>query len=148
MKLIARGLMICLGILLLISIRAYEQSLFYDPLIRYFKGDYQTAILPEVNTFQLILHTTYRYLLNTACSLLVLYGVFNNREILRFSAVVYGILWVVLIGLYYGLWCVMEGNNTLITFFFYIRRFLIQPLLLLLLLPAFYFYKKKDLHQQ
>lgn len=147
MKLIVRVLIVCVGIGLLIGIRAYEQTLFMDPLIHYFKGEYHTAILPQVNTFQLIVDTTYRYLLNTICSLLILYGVFNNREVLRFSALIYGFLWVVLIGLYFTLWNLMEGNNLLITFFFYIRRFLIQPILLLLLLPAFYLYKKKELRQ-
>ena len=44
------GLLLFL-ILLLIGIRAGESTFFYDPLLAYFKGDFQTH--PKVGLFQL-----------------------------------------------------------------------------------------------
>lgn len=123
---------------LLVAIRAFEDDLFYDPLIHFFKTDHSTQPLPSLDVAKLLGHTAFRFLLNTLISLGIIWFVFKSKEIVKMSALLYIILFCILFILFYAL-IVMEAGSHLPLF--YVRRFLIQPLLLLLLLPAFYFQK-------
>ena len=139
LKVIFIGILFCV----LTSIRFFELQLFYDPLIEFFHGNYLNGITPEFEFWKLVLHTTFRFLLNTSISLLILYIAFKDLGILKFSAVLYGILLVVLMLVF----CIMlSQSDTMENFMplFYVRRFLIQPILIILLLPAFYYYKKQQ----
>jgi len=45
-----------LGLITLLAvIRAYEETLFYDPFIAYFKSDYLSVTLPKYDNFRLFL---------------------------------------------------------------------------------------------
>ena len=57
-----------LFVVALVLIRAYEDSLFYDPFLDYFKGDYYNLPIPEIDNLQLIFGFFFRYFLNTALS--------------------------------------------------------------------------------
>ena len=124
-------------IILLILVRVFENSLFYDPFIYYFKHSSSEPLLPEFETFKLLFHILYRYILNAAISFSILYVVFKNRSILKFSFLFYGIAFVVLALIFVLLISNLSKDSTLL--FFYIRRFLIQPIFILLLVPAFYY---------
>ena len=137
----ARILAAFLFMLGLVAVRLYENNLFYDPLLRFFETDHTIATkLPEMNRGRLIGFTVLRYLINTLLSLGVLWVVFQNRDVIVLSSVLYGIAFVVLGILFVWMLSISENGNyrTL----FYIRRFLIQPIFLLVLLPAFYFQKR------
>jgi exosortase F-associated protein len=82
-----------------------------------------------------------RYTLNSALSLGIIYIFFKDKNIVKFSTLIYGLALMVLIPLF--LYFVINPQKEDYYIFFNIRRFLIQPLLLLLLLPAFYYYKLK-----
>lgn len=127
---------------LLILVRFLEAELFYDPLLYFFKQDYLNQKVPDVEFGKLLLHTSYRYLLNTAISLLILWAAFRDRDVIKFSVVLYAFAFLILLP-WMG-WLVAnatpESNYNIL---FYVRRFLIQPLFVLLLLPAFYYHKKK-----
>lgn len=126
----------------LLLIRAFEDTLFYDPLLDYFKGDYKTMPLPEMDMLRLQLGVFFRFLLNTIISILIIWIVFWDKEILKLSLVLYGLLFVVLFAaLSVIIYTADGGSNQFLLF--YVRRFLIQPLFLLILLPAFYFQKYK-----
>ncbi|RLD60279.1 MAG: exosortase F system-associated protein [Bacteroidetes bacterium] len=125
---------------LLVLIRYFENSLFYDPLISFFKSDYSSTKIPEVNTVSLFANIAFRFIINTIISLLILWVAFNDKGIIKLSSFLYAILFVVLIVAFYFLFFNSETKSFLPLF--YVRRFLIQPLFLLILLPAFYFQKK------
>lgn len=125
---------------LLVLIRVFENSLFYDPFLMFFKNDYLYIDSPRREVFKLTAFTGLRFLMNTLISLGILYVLFRDKGIVRFSAIVYGISFLVLIALY--LYFVINPRQEDYYLFFNIRRFLIQPLLLLLLIPAFYYYKQ------
>ncbi len=125
---------------LLVLIRVFENSLFYDPFLMFFKNDYLYIDSPRREVFKLTAFTSLRFLMNTLISLGILYVLFRDKGIVRFSAIVYGISFLVLIALY--LYFVINPRQEDYYLFFNIRRFLIQPLLLLLLIPAFYYYKQ------
>lgn len=130
-------------VLLLVLVRAYEDLLFYDPLLEFFKGHYKTQPLPELDIPALLLETTIRFGLNTLFSLAILWFVFMDMEIIKLSAVLYSLFFVLLTLVFWILVQTSEGTDTHFALF-YVRRFLIQPLFLFLLLPAFYFQKRKS----
>ncbi|MCI4441910.1 MAG: exosortase F system-associated protein [Lentimicrobium sp.] len=128
-------------ILLLVLIRAYEDSLFYDPFLNYFKTDYYNLPLPEINSLQLFFGLLFRYFLNTSISLAIIYVLFKDVEAVKFASVLYLIFFVILIIIFFFvLFYIGETNKMAL---FYVRRFIIQPLFLLLFLPAFYYQKQK-----
>lgn len=127
---------------MLLLIRGYEDVLFYDPLLDYFKGDYKNLPLPDMDVVMLQLGVGFRYVLNTAISLGILWLIFKDVEIIKLSAVLYVALFVLLLMAFNFIIYTSEGVENQLTLF-YVRRFLIQPVFLLVLLPAFYFQKKK-----
>lgn len=126
---------------LLILIRTFENELFYDPYLNFFENDYLYIDNPRREVFKLTLFTTLRYVLNSIISLGIIFMFFSDKNIVKFSAFIYTVAFVILISLF--LYFVINPNQEDYYIFFNIRRFLIQPLLLLLLLPAFYYYKLK-----
>jgi exosortase F-associated protein len=132
--------LVVLGILLVL-IRFFEDSLFYDPYLTFFQNDYLYLDSPRREVIKLVAFTTLRYVLNSVISLGILYVVFKDKSIIKFSAIIYGIAFSVLILLF--LYFIANPKQEEYYLFFNIRRFLIQPLLLILLLPAFYYNKIK-----
>ncbi|MEO6348906.1 MAG: exosortase F system-associated protein [Aquaticitalea sp.] len=125
----------------LIFIRAFENELFYDPYLTFFQNDYLYIDNPRREIFKLVMFTILRYALNSGISLGIIYLFFKDKNIVKFSALIYGVAFVILI--IFFLYFVINPSQADYYIFFNIRRFLIQPLLLLLLLPAFYYYKLK-----
>lgn len=134
------ALLVLFGFLILI--RTFENELFYDPYLSFFKNDYLYIDNPRRELFKLTMFTTLRYVLNSSISLGIIYLFFKDRNIIKFSALIYGFAFVVFILLF--LYFVIRPDQEDYYLFFNVRRFLIQPLLLLLLLPAFYYYKLKQ----
>jgi len=126
---------------LLVLIRVFEDSLFYDPYLQFFQNDYLYIDSPRREILKLVLNTTLRFVLNTVISLGILYAFFKDKDIIRFSSITYGISFIILICFY--LYFVINPRQEDYYLFFNIRRFLIQPLGILILLPAFYYYKLK-----
>jgi len=127
---------------LLALVRWFEKELFYDPYLLFFQNDYLYIDSPRREVLKLVAFTSLRFLINTIISLSILYLFFKDRNVLKFSVLVYVVSFVILTGLY--LYFVLEPKQENYYLFFNIRRFLIQPLLLLLLLPAFYYQKIKS----
>lgn len=129
-------------VILLVLVRAYEDELFYDPFLNFFKGDYHNLAVPETDSFKLFLGLLFRYFLNSTISLAIIYVLFKDVDAVKFTFVLYLAFFVVLvIALFIVLYFFDEPNKTAL---FYIRRFLIQPIFLLLFLPAFYYQKRFD----
>lgn len=134
------GLLILFGLLVLV--RLFEAELFYDPLLSFFKQDYLNQKVPDVEFGKLLLHTSYRYLINTVISLLILWVAFWDRDVIKFSMVLYALAFIVLLP--WMAWLIVNATpQSNYNILFYVRRFLIQPIILLLLLPAFYYHRQK-----
>lgn len=130
-----------IGFGLLVLIRFFENELFYDPYLEFFKNDYLYANSPKVEVFKLIIFTVFRYVLNTLISLAILFVVFKDKSIIKFSAIIYSVVFVLLMIAY--LYFVLNPKQETYYIFFNVRRFLIQPIFVILLLPAFYYHKLK-----
>lgn len=127
---------------LLAAIRFFEDQLFYDPYLLFFESDYLYMDNPRREVFKLTAFTTLRYVLNTLISLGILYVFFRDKNIVKFSAIIYAIAYIILLALF--LYFVLNPKQEDYYLFFNIRRFLIQPIILLLLLPAFYYNKQRQ----
>jgi exosortase F-associated protein len=127
-------------VVLLVLIRAYEDTLFYDPLLHFFKTDYYSLALPEINKLQLFFGLLFRYFLNTIISLGIIYIIFQDTEAIQFASLLYLVFFVTLIVAFFVVLSYFGEANKMALF--YLRRFLIQPLFLLLFLPAFYYQKQ------
>ena len=126
---------------MLVLIRVFENELFYDPYLTFFQNDYLYIDSPRREVFKLSAFTSLRYWLNTVISLGILYVVFKDKSMIKFSTLIYLFSFVVLILIY--LYFVVNPKQEHYYLFFNMRRFLIQPIILLVLLPAFYYYKLK-----
>ncbi|TBV27730.1 MULTISPECIES: exosortase F system-associated membrane protein [Flavobacteriaceae] len=130
-------LMVLFGLLVLI--RVFENELFYDPYLLFFKNDYLYMDYPRREILKLTLFTTLRYVLNGVVSLAIIYLFFKDKSIVKFSVIVYTVAYLILILIF--LYFVINPRQEDYYLFFNFRRFLIQPVILLLLIPAFYYYK-------
>ncbi|TDY14111.1 exosortase F-associated protein [Meridianimaribacter flavus] len=124
---------------LLVLIRVFENELFYDPYLLFFKNDYLYMDYPRREILKLTLFTTLRYVLNGVVSLAIIYLFFKDKSIVKFSVIVYTVAYLILILIF--LYFVINPRQEDYYLFFNFRRFLIQPVILLLLIPAFYYYK-------
>lgn len=127
---------------MLVLIRVFENELFYDPYLLFFRNDYLYMDFPRREILKLTLFTTLRYVLNSVISLWIIYLFFKDRSILKFSGIIYVVAYGLLMVVF--LYFVINPRQEDYYLFFNFRRFLIQPMLLLLLLPAFYYYKLKQ----
>lgn len=126
-------------LLLLISVRFFEKELFYDPFLLFFKSsDYQNKSMPEFETIKLSLNITFRYFLNSLFSIGIIYLLFRENNLLKFTTLLFVALFFILIGLFLLL---TKGKSPDYLALFYVRRFLIQPLFLILFIPALYYNK-------
>lgn len=144
MKKVLKILAVLILVGLLVCIRAFEDMLFYDPLLEFFKVDYKTLPLPEMENFALLTNIALRFFINTLISLAILWVVFRDKEIIKISLVLYVLLFIALFSAFIFIVFTSEGTSSHLLLF-YVRRFLIQPLFLLILLPAFYFQKFKNI---
>ncbi|MFB3390136.1 exosortase F system-associated protein [Flavobacterium sp. LAR06] len=122
---------LCFGL-----IRTFENQLFYDPFLEYFELDFKNLPFPQVDVFKLFCGLFLRYFLNTILSLILIYALFRDGEILKFSTFLYLFFLVILFVLFFVILNYFPDANWLL---FYVRRFIIQPIFVLLFIPAFYY---------
>jgi exosortase F-associated protein len=132
---------ITLLIVLLALVRGFENQLFYDPFLEYFKKDFNSLALPFYDVTQLFLGLLFRYTINMVLSLAILYVIFKEIEMIQFTSILYGFFFLVLMIAFF---MVLTYGGEYKEALFYIRRFLIQPIFLILFIPAFYYQKKGD----
>ena len=126
---------------LLVLVRTFENELFYDPFLNYFKKE-NTSVYPEIKSFNLFLSLFFRYFLNAIISVGILFVVFKDLNFVQFSAILYFIFFALLIISFYIALNFFDESQKMMLF--YIRRFIIQPIFILLFIPAFYFQKKAE----
>jgi len=129
-------------VLLLAVVRGFEETLFYDPFALYFKGDYLNLAFPKYDAAHLFWSMGFRYWLNSAISLFIIYILFSDWALTKFAGILYLIFFIVLLAVFFLLLRYSDAGDNFVLF--YVRRFLIQPLLLLLFVPAFYYQKRID----
>ncbi len=123
-------------LILLVLVRVFQEQLFYDPLVSFFRKE--EKILPPLDTIKLFLGLLLRYSVNTAISVGILYILFKDKSLIKVVALLYAGLFVILSAAFF---IVLSADDPNLLVLFYIRRFIIQPLFLFLFLPALYYQK-------
>ncbi len=124
----------------LIAIRAFEDTLFYDPLRDYYKLNYNNLPLPKIDIIKLFFSLGFRFYLNSIISLGLLRLIFNDAKIIKFSIFLYSVFGIILMVSFF--FVLLKFGETNKMNLFYIRRFIIQPIFIMLFIPAFYYQKK------
>lgn len=137
MKNLSNIIVFIISIFAFACIRFYENEIFYDPLILFFDGKFQLKSFPDLDVFLYNLNLLFRYSLNTTISLILIWVSFKNKGYIKFSVLLYVILFVICVILFWVVAHDIDAQSYMVLF--YIRRFLIQPILVIVLLPAFYF---------
>lgn len=141
MKFKIKYLLIFLLVLILVATRFFEEKLFYDPLLSFFKEDFVNANFPKFDSIQHLWSIAFRFWLNSVVSLGILYLIFSKKSLIKLSFLMYFFVFLVCLSLYYHF--IVTEFQWGFTAGFYIRRILIQPILLLLLIPAFWYTEKE-----
>lgn len=128
------------GIAGIVSVRIFEDSLFYDPFLNYFHDATKNAKFPDFEWTRLILGHLFRFVLNLISSCIIIHFIFKNKNWTIQGAILITIIFAITFPIY--LYCVSDRFETGYLFSFYIRRFVIQPLILLLIIPLFYYRKQ------
>ncbi len=137
-KIIWIALLVCV----LAFIRFFETQLFYDPLIEFYKSDYLHHTIPQFNSEKLLLNVFFRYHLNSAISLIILYVSFFDKNILKFSVYLFVFFFIICVSIFtYMILNIVDEHFLAL---FYVRRFLIHPIFVLILMPAFYYYRRRN----
>lgn len=126
---------------LLVSVRAFENDWFYDPFINYFQSEFLHLKYPNYNEALLFINWIFRYFLNSVFSIAIIFLIFQEMQMVKFSALLLTVFLIfLLLGMFVLLHCFDEEQKMIL---FYVRRFLIQPLFLILFIPAFFYQKMK-----
>ncbi len=134
--------LILVGIAGIISVRIFEDSLFYDPFLNYFHEGTKNAVFPDFEWGKLAISHIFRFALNLLFSCLIIHFIFKNKEWTIQGAILITIVFLITFPIY--LYCVSDHFEIGYLFSFYMRRFVIQPLILLLVIPLFYYRKQLE----
>ena len=120
-KALSKIIFVSIAVLGFALIRNFEDALFYDPFLNFFKGAYTSKAIPEVLEWKLYLSLLFRYVLNTLLSLFIIYVLFKNKEHIKLATILYVIFFVILKLLFIVM---MNFFSDKVMAVFYIRRFI------------------------
>ncbi len=131
---------VLIGFLGLVLVRFFEDQLFYDPFLDYFRNENFHIAFPKFIWGKLIFSNIFRFILNLFFSCIVIQFLFKNKSWTIQGALLIFIVFIITFPLY--LYCIYDEFRVGNLFSFYVRRFVIQPVILLLIIPLFYYRKK------
>ncbi|WBV55494.1 exosortase F system-associated protein [Chryseobacterium daecheongense] len=134
---ILNWVLVILGVAGLMSVRVFENKIFYDPFLEYFHKADKTIAFPAFDWGKLILGHVLRFLLNLFFSCLIIHFLFKNKTWTLQGGVLITIIFLITFPIY--LYCIHDRFEVGYLFSFYMRRFVIQPLIILLVVPMFYY---------
>ncbi|OCK50543.1 exosortase F system-associated protein [Chryseobacterium sp. CBo1] len=133
-------ILVLLGVAGLVSVRIFEDRIFYDPFLNYFHEADKQAAYPDFELGRLIISHLFRFILNLLFSCVIIHFIFKNKNWTLQGAALICIVFAITFPIY--LYCVSTKFEIGFLFSFYMRRFVIQPLILLLIVPLFYYRKQ------
>lgn len=133
-------LLVILGVVGLVSVRALEDKIFYDPFLNYFHEANKNISFPPFEWGKLIVGHLFRFILNLFFSCVIIHFIFKNKTWTIQGALLIAIIFAITFPIY--LYCIYDKFEIGYLFSFYMRRFVIQPLILLLIVPMFYYRKQ------
>jgi exosortase F-associated protein len=136
-----KTIVVIFAILGLVAVRVMGTRLFYDPLIPFFhQGDYHLQDLPEIVYWKFLGSLFFRFSVNTFFTLIIVNTVFKKVDLLKLTALIFGLTFMLLAPILLIL--VWKGGAENYQFLFYTRRILIHPVLTLILIPAYIYHQR------
>lgn len=132
-------LLVILGIAGLIAVRFFEDKIFYDPFLAFFRDELKGNAFPKFDDVKLIFSYLLRFGLNLVFSAIIIQNLFRNKIWTKQAVVLMLLVFAIVFPIY--LYCIYTDFKIGNLFSFYIRRFVIQPMTLLLIVPIFYYRK-------
>lgn len=131
------GVFIC--VLFFALIRFFQNQLFYDPFIIFFKTDYKNTSLPDYESLKLFFSYSLRFLFNSLISIVLIFIIFREKEVVKICTILFFAIYLIL--LLASIFTLnLDSENYML--WFYVRRFIIQPLFVMLFIPGIYYQKK------
>lgn len=100
---------------------------------------FSSAFLPNT---QFIINRTTRFFFNDLAVILLIYALFNNKNLLKIAFGIQLVEMLIILPLYFYLKLTLEGateiSSPLLSF---IHRIVVNPIIMLLLIPAYWFQK-------
>ncbi|MXV38867.1 exosortase F system-associated protein [Flavobacteriaceae bacterium Ap0902] len=140
---ILRWFIVALFILGLILVRKFQTELFYDPLLEYFHQDFLNIDFPHIDVAKHFGSIALRYFINSLLSLGIIWFIFLDKKVVKFSAIILAFFFFIFLAPYY--YFIATEFSQFYTAGFYVRRLLIQPVMLLILIPAIWYWKNQKL---
>ncbi len=135
-------LMILLLVAAVVTVRLFQEDLFYDPLNEYFHINFQQTPYPEMYLWKIMVSNSLRFLINSILSLWIIWFLYKTVAFVKAG------LWVYLFAFLFlstAIVMLLQLDSSLAKMaLFYTRRFLIHPLLLFVLAAGFYYLKNKN----
>ena len=131
---------VLVGIAGIVSVRIFEDTLFYDPFLNYFHEATKNSAFPDFEWMALVSSHLFRFALNLLFSCIIIHFIFKNKAWTAQGALLIIIIFAITFPIY--LYCISDRFDVGYLFSFYIRRFVIQPIILLLIIPLFYYRKQ------
>ncbi|APD07874.1 hypothetical protein UJ101_02374 [Flavobacteriaceae bacterium UJ101] len=132
--------LVAILIMILVLIRLNQESLFYDPLLHYFKSNYDKTNFLEIDVAKHLFSVSIRYWINTFLSVGIIYLLFEKKKYIKISGIVFLVGWLIFLPLYYLFIDTQFEYSLMIGF--YVRRFLIQPIIGIILILALFYLEK------
>ncbi len=89
---------------------------------------------------QFIINRTIRFIFNDLAVILLIYAIFNNKELIKIAFAIQLLEMLIILPLYFHFKLSLEGateiSSPLLSF---IHRIVVNPIIMLLLIPAFWF---------
>jgi exosortase F-associated protein len=124
------------GLLGLIVVYVFQRQLFFDPFQDFIYNP-QEPRYPEFNAVPYIITKVIRYILNDGFALLIIWGLFKNKNYMRFAMIIFSIGLFILLPIY--IYLVLNHFHSTYTFLNHLHRIVLNPVLMMLLIPAFYY---------
>ncbi|MCC5916469.1 MAG: exosortase F system-associated protein [Cryomorphaceae bacterium] len=132
-NLIRVGLILSGGIILA-TIYILQRDLFYSGFLDTGAG---TIKVENFSAAKYITSKTIRFLFNDGASLLIIYGIFQRKDFLKFGFGLFLVELLILLPVYFLL--VTFAFDQTRFFLQHIHRLVVNPVLMMLLIPAFYY---------
>ncbi|MCB0496576.1 MAG: exosortase F system-associated protein [Cyclobacteriaceae bacterium] len=134
MKVNKRAFYITLAVVILIAMYLLQR-------INYSEWLFSNILNPN---WQFIVNRSIRFIVNDLAVILLIYAIFNDRELIKIAFIIQFFELAIILPLYFYFKLSLEGpseiSSPLLSF---VHRIVVNPIIMLLLIPAFWFQKKK-----
>lgn len=127
----------------LITIKEFESSIFYDPLINFFKKKTLLNKLPCINLLNYILNDILRFIINIILCIGILYQIIKKKKNIFIFIILFITSFILIYPIHIFLIIKQGDINKYRMLLFITKKFIKEPLLFIIVFPTIIKYFKK-----